>query len=270
MLISHSYISRIPLWIQLSFVNESLNSILLVVSSRGEVCCNGKYPVTYYFLKEKYCSKMHKYSFCKDILNFLKMHHSPLKPSIISSYVTQDFRLGKYSICTNKIKVFKVKFRASKLHESSVYKYYTLHIGRLVQCCATVHPFCHVPPTLFQLPLSLQQHGSVKVTSPPAVPASHSEHTKYQLLHQRLALHLQDVYFLWGTRLRHYATRRKVAGSISNEVTGFFNLPNPSSHTMALESIQSLRETSISNLPWGKRRSAHKGDNLTAICGPIV
>jgi hypothetical protein len=36
--------------------------------------------------------------------------------------------------------------------------------------------------------------------------------------------------------LRHYATSRKVAGSSPDEVTGFFNLPNPSSRTMALGS----------------------------------
>jgi hypothetical protein len=173
--------------------------MLLGISSWDEVCCNEKYPVTYYFLKEKYCSRKHKYSFCKNILNFFKMHQSPLKPSIISSYATQGFRIGKYSICTNKIKVFKVKFRASKLHASSVYRHYTSHIVRLVQCCAMMHPFHHVPPTLFQLPLSLQQHGSVKVMSSPAVPASHSGQTKHQLLHHRLALHLQHAYFLWGT-----------------------------------------------------------------------
>jgi hypothetical protein len=33
---------------------------------------------------------------------------------------------------------------------------------------------------------------------------------------------------------RHYATSRKVAGSIPDEVTGFYNLPNPSSCIMAL------------------------------------
>jgi hypothetical protein len=31
--------------------------------------------------------------------------------------------------------------------------------------------------------------------------------------------------------LRHYATNRKVAGSRSDEVRKFFNLPNPSGHT---------------------------------------
>jgi hypothetical protein len=57
-----------------------------------------------------------------------------------------------------------------------------------------------------------------------------------------------------GTRkrswLRHYATSRKVAGSIIDEVD-FLNLPNPSSRTMALGSIQSLTEMSNRNLPGG-------------------
>jgi hypothetical protein len=40
----------------------------------------------------------------------------------------------------------------------------------------------------------------------------------------------------------HYATHLKVAGSIPYEVIGFFNLPNPSSPTMAMGSAQSLTE----------------------------
>jgi hypothetical protein len=51
--------------------------------------------------------------------------------------------------------------------------------------------------------------------------------------------------------LRHYNTSRKVAGSIPDEVIGFFNWPNPSSHTMALGSTQSLTDMSTRNLPWG-------------------
>jgi hypothetical protein len=34
----------------------------------------------------------------------------------------------------------------------------------------------------------------------------------------------------------HYATNRKVTGSVSDEVIGTFNWPNSSSHTMALGS----------------------------------
>jgi hypothetical protein len=49
--------------------------------------------------------------------------------------------------------------------------------------------------------------------------------------------------------LRHYATSRKVTGSITMRSLNFFNLPNPSSHTMALGSTQLLTEmyTSISD-----------------------
>jgi hypothetical protein len=50
----------------------------------------------------------------------------------------------------------------------------------------------------------------------------------------------------WGTRyrtwLRHYATSRKVANSIPDEVIEFFfNWPNPSSRTMALGGSASNR-----------------------------
>jgi hypothetical protein len=50
----------------------------------------------------------------------------------------------------------------------------------------------------------------------------------------------------------------------------FFNLPNPSSRTMAPRSTQPLTEMSTRNLPGGKGRPARKADNLTAICEPIV
>jgi hypothetical protein len=52
----------------------------------------------------------------------------------------------------------------------------------------------------------------------------------------------------------------------------FFNLPNPSSRTMALGFTQSLTEMNISNLPGGGggARPARKTDILTAICEPIV
>jgi hypothetical protein len=50
------------------------------------------------------------------------------------------------------------------------------------------------------------------------------------------------------------------------EVVDFFNLPNPSSRTMALGSTQSLAEMSTRNLPGGKKRPAHRADNLAAIC----
>jgi hypothetical protein len=67
-----------------------------------------------------------------------------------------------------------------------------------------------------------------------------------------------------------YAASRKVAGSIPDEVIGFFNLPNPSSHTVVLELTQPLTEVSTRNLLGYKGQPAHKADSLTAICEAIV
>jgi hypothetical protein len=50
----------------------------------------------------------------------------------------------------------------------------------------------------------------------------------------------------------------------------FFNVLNPSSHTMALGSTQPLTKMSTRNLPGGKKRPARKADNLAAICVPNV
>jgi hypothetical protein len=50
----------------------------------------------------------------------------------------------------------------------------------------------------------------------------------------------------------------------------FSNLPNPSSHTIALGSTQPLTEMSTRNLPGGKKRPARRADNLAAIYEPNV
>jgi hypothetical protein len=50
----------------------------------------------------------------------------------------------------------------------------------------------------------------------------------------------------------------------------FFNLPNPSSRTMALGSTQPLTKMSTRNLPGGKKRPARRADNLAATCVPNV
>jgi hypothetical protein len=49
-----------------------------------------------------------------------------------------------------------------------------------------------------------------------------------------------------------------------------FNLPNPSSRTLALGSTQPLIEMSTRDLPGNKGRLARNTDNHTAICEPIV
>jgi hypothetical protein len=87
----------------------------------------------------------------------------------------------------------------------------------------------------------------------------------YYTMHTIYTIH--TVVWSW---LRHYAKNRKVAGSILDEVIGILNLPNTSSHTMALGSTQPLRATRTRNLPGGKGRSAREADNFTAICEPIV
>jgi len=52
---------------------------------------------------------------------------------------------------------------------------------------------------------------------------------------------------------RHCATSRKVAGLIPSDVIGIFHWHNPSIRTMALGSIQPLREISTRNISWGRK-----------------
>jgi hypothetical protein len=67
----------------------------------------------------------------------------------------------------------------------------------------------------------------------------------------------------------HYATNRKVAVSIPEEVIEFLNLRNHSNRTMALGVTEHLTEVNTRNLPGVKGRPALKVDNLTATCEPI-
>jgi hypothetical protein len=59
-------------------------------------------------------------------------------------------------------------------------------------------------------------------------------------------------------------------GRFPMRLLDFFNLPNPSSLTMALGLTQPPTDMSTGNLAGGKGRPARKGDNLTAVCEPII
>jgi hypothetical protein len=80
-----------------------------------------------------------------------------------------------------------------------------------------------------------------------------------------------NLYFLHSW-LRHYATIRKVAGSNPDEVTGFFNWPNPSSRTMVLGSTQPLTEMSTRNLSGSKGRPTNSPPSMSRLsikCGSL-
>jgi hypothetical protein len=83
-----------------------------------------------------------------------------------------------------------------------------------------------------------------------------SGRTRYQfcqIVRVLITTLITHFYNQWGTLysswLRNYATSRKVAGSIRDEVIGFFSLPNSSSRNMAPESTQPLTQMSTRNLP---------------------
>jgi hypothetical protein len=73
--------------------------------------------------------------------------------------------------------------------------------------------------------------------------------------------------------LRHYATSRKDAGSIFDEVIQFFNWPNSSSCTKALLFTQPLVQLTgilLAGGGGGKGWPARKADNRTALSEPTV
>jgi hypothetical protein len=64
----------------------------------------------------------------------------------------------------------------------------------------------------------------------------------------------------WCSWLRHYATSRKVAGSIPDGFIGIFNWNNSSGRTMAQGSTLCLTEMSTRNISWGLRRPVRTAD----------
>jgi hypothetical protein len=70
-----------------------------------------------------------------------------------------------------------------------------------------------------------------------------------------------------GTQwLRHWATNRKVVGSIPDGVIGIFH----SGHTMALGSTQPLTEMSTRNISWGKGRRCVALTTLLTSCADCL
>jgi hypothetical protein len=70
--------------------------------------------------------------------------------------------------------------------------------------------------------------------------------------------------------LRHCAASWKVAGSVSDGVTGIFHWHNPVGRTMALGSTQPLTEMSTRNISWGVKRPVPRADNLTTFVCRLV
>jgi hypothetical protein len=72
-------------------------------------------------------------------------------------------------------------------------------------------------------------------------------------------LHLQEITTVlrhgWVMKcrswLRHCATSRKGAGSISDSIIGIFHMLNPSDCIMVLRSTQTLKEMSARSIPLG-------------------
>ena len=67
----------------------------------------------------------------------------------------------------------------------------------------------------------------------------------------------------WRSWLRHCATNRKVAGSMSDVTIECFHWHNPSVRTVALSLTQPLTEMSTRNIYCGLRQPVPKADNLT-------
>jgi hypothetical protein len=69
----------------------------------------------------------------------------------------------------------------------------------------------------------------------------------------------------WGTILQAGKSPVRVPDEVD-----FFNLPTPSSRTMALGLTQPLTEMSTRNISEVKKRPVRRADNLAAICEPSV
>jgi hypothetical protein len=66
-----------------------------------------------------------------------------------------------------------------------------------------------------------------------------------------LRIYLFEARCWWHSWLRHWATSRKVAGSIPDGVIGIFHWHIPSDRVMTLRLTQPLTEMSTRNISWG-------------------
>jgi len=74
----------------------------------------------------------------------------------------------------------------------------------------------------------------------------------------------------WRSWLRHWATSRKVMGSIPDGVTGIFHWHNPSGCTLALGLTQPLTEMSTRNISWEVKVASAYGWQPYPLHVPIV
>jgi hypothetical protein len=74
----------------------------------------------------------------------------------------------------------------------------------------------------------------------------------------------------WRSWSRHYATSRKVAGSIPDGVGGIFHCPNLSSRNVALGTSQPLTEMRSRNVSWGVKATGAYGRQPNRLHVPIV
>jgi hypothetical protein len=153
-----------------------------------------------------------------------------------------------------------------------------LHSRRRVRFCYRVAVLmcCHVPALCLQWTLNLCPVGSGRVGAErrvlcglwrgvaatagrcfgPRRRVATDSSLGYLILSNLHFIEPGNPQWLLYAWLRYYATSRKVADSIPNEVIGIFNWRNPSSRIMILGSIQPLTEMSTRNLPGGKERPA--------------
>jgi hypothetical protein len=81
-------------------------------------------------------------------------------------------------------------------------------------------------------------------------------------------IYMYSKSFIIHYNIFHYATSRKVAGSIPDGVIGIFHWRNPSGRTMALGLTQPLTEISTRNLSWrggGIGDRCLRADNITTL-----
>jgi hypothetical protein len=153
--------------------------------------------------------------------------------------------------------------------------------SRGAKCCSTCTSFSLL--CWWLLPLPLWQLFISVSTAIPLLSCHNKITSTYNYLHvphSRQSSQKISNYppFIKGTAvaqwLRRYATNRKVAGSIQDDVNGIFHWHNPSDRTMDLGSTQPLTEMSTRRISRGSMRPVRKADNLTTflcrheICEP--
>ena len=153
------------------------------------------------------------------------------------------------------------RLNSNKMRDGQVLR--TFLFGRIYRSLQRLQPTHHNPSELYtncyktiMAVMDLANRGRICEVTVTAIALHVTGCTGINALRLIMCMHIVPWDMRWRSWLRHRATSRKVAGSITDGITGIFQWHNPSGRTMALRSTQPLTEMSTRDFLGSKAAGA--------------